>query len=76
MRPGVHWPGARDETLRRARSEAEERAIAGGADAWTLQTVDMEDLPLAYLPGNALRARVRVVGDIATQGQPSAVMPD
>ncbi len=67
---------ARDEALRRARSEAEERAIAGGANVRTLQTVDVEDLPLAYLPGNALRARVRVVGDIATQNQPSAVMPD
>jgi hypothetical protein len=27
--------------------------------------VEMEDLPLAYLPGNSLRTRVRVVGDIA-----------
>jgi hypothetical protein len=27
--------------------------------------VDVEDLPIAYLPGNALRVRVRVVGDIA-----------
>jgi len=24
----------------------------------------VEDLPIAYLPGNSLRARVRVVGDI------------
>ena len=67
---------ARDEALGRARAMAEERAIAGGAEARTLQTVDMEDLPLAYLPGNALRARVRVVGDIATEAQQSAVMPD
>ncbi len=67
---------ARDEALRRARSEAEERAVAGGADARTLQTVDMEDLPLAYLPGNALRTRVRVVGDIATGDQSSAAMAD
>jgi len=25
----------------------------------------VEDLPLAYLPGNSLRTRVRVVGEIA-----------
>jgi hypothetical protein len=25
----------------------------------------VEDLPLAYLPGNSLRVRLRVVGDIA-----------
>jgi len=27
----------------------------------------VEDLPLAYLPGNSLRTRVRVVGEIARQ---------
>jgi len=27
--------------------------------------VEVEDLPLAYLSGNSLRTRVRVVGDIA-----------
>jgi hypothetical protein len=27
--------------------------------------VDQEDLPIAYLPGNALRVRARVVGEIA-----------
>ena len=36
-----------------------------GADRATIKTVEVEDLPLAYLPGNAVRARVRVVCDIA-----------
>jgi hypothetical protein len=27
--------------------------------------VEVEDLPIAYLPGNSLRVRVRVVGEIA-----------
>ena len=27
--------------------------------------VDAEDIPIAYLPGNAMRVRVKVVGDIA-----------
>ena len=31
------------------------------------QTVDVEDMLLAYLPGNALRVRVRVAGQIATK---------
>jgi hypothetical protein len=34
--------------------------------------VEVEDLPLAYLPGNSLRVRVRVVGDIA---EPAADAP-
>ena len=44
---------------------AEAKAVQAGADPETLQVVDVEDLPLAYLPGNSLRTRVRVVGDIA-----------
>tara|TARA_B100000676_G_scaffold92046_3_gene91755 strand:+ start:4464 stop:5999 length:1536 start_codon:yes stop_codon:yes gene_type:complete len=55
----------RDEMLAEARQIAEVRAVEGGADRTTLKIVEVEDLPLAYLPGNAVRARVRVVGDIA-----------
>ena len=53
--------------LREAEGMARERAVRAGADPDALKVVDMEDLPLAYLPGNAVRARVRVVGDIAGQ---------
>ncbi len=54
----------RDEALARARQLAEEKATSAGADPATLKVVEMEDLPIAYLPGNSLRTRVRVVGDI------------
>jgi N-methylhydantoinase A/oxoprolinase/acetone carboxylase beta subunit len=56
---------SRDEALDQARRRAEDKAVAAGADRATLTVVEMEDLPLAYLPGNSLRTRVRVVGDIA-----------
>ena len=39
--------------------------MSAGADPATLKLVEVEDLPLAYLPGNSLRTRVRVVGDIS-----------
>jgi N-methylhydantoinase A/oxoprolinase/acetone carboxylase beta subunit len=55
----------REEAISRARRQAEDKAIAAGADPATLKVVEVEDLPLAYLPGNALRTRVRVVGDVA-----------
>jgi N-methylhydantoinase A/oxoprolinase/acetone carboxylase beta subunit len=55
----------RDGAIGEARRVAEQRAVAGGADARSLQVVEVEDLPLAYLPGNSLRVRVRVVGDVA-----------
>ena len=55
----------REEAIARARRVAEERAVKAGAAAGTLRTVEVEDLPIAYLPGNSLRVRVRVVGEIA-----------
>ena len=56
-----------------AEMQARERAVAAGADHDSLETVDVEDMPLAYLPGNALRVRVRVAGEMhaarATSGR-------
>jgi N-methylhydantoinase A/oxoprolinase/acetone carboxylase beta subunit len=57
----------RDEAIARARRAAEDKAVAAGADRTTINVVEVEDLPLAYLPGNSLRTRVRVVGEIARQ---------
>lgn len=55
----------REELLEQARKIAVGRAVAAGADADTVTVIEQEDIPLAYLPGNAVRARVRVVGEIA-----------
>jgi N-methylhydantoinase A/oxoprolinase/acetone carboxylase beta subunit len=55
----------REEAIARARRAAEDKAVAAGADRATITVVEVEDLPLAYLPGNSLRTRVRVVGEIA-----------
>jgi N-methylhydantoinase A/oxoprolinase/acetone carboxylase beta subunit len=55
----------RDEAIAKARALAEDKAVQGGADRARLQVVDVEDMPLAYLPGNALRVRVRVTGPLA-----------
>jgi N-methylhydantoinase A/oxoprolinase/acetone carboxylase beta subunit len=57
---------SRDDAIAEARRLAETRAVHAGADPATLQVVEVEDLPIAYLPGNSLRTRVRVVGDIRT----------
>jgi N-methylhydantoinase A/oxoprolinase/acetone carboxylase beta subunit len=57
---------SREEAIAAAEAQARERAIVGGAARGTLQTVDVEDIPLAYLPGNALRVRVRVAGEMAS----------
>jgi N-methylhydantoinase A/oxoprolinase/acetone carboxylase beta subunit len=57
---------SRNEAIAAAEAQARERAVAAGADRASLQTVDVEDMPLAYLPGNALRVRVRVVGEMGS----------
>jgi N-methylhydantoinase A/oxoprolinase/acetone carboxylase beta subunit len=50
----------RAEAIASAEAQAIQRARAAGADPATIATVEIEDMPLAYLPGNALRVRVRV----------------
>jgi len=52
----------RDQALARAEELATDRAVAAGAAAATVTTIEVEDLPLAYLAGDARRVRVRVVG--------------
>ena len=55
----------RNEALAAAQGIANDRAVAAGAERKTLSTIESEDMPLAYLPGNSVRVRVRVVGDVA-----------
>jgi hypothetical protein len=55
----------RAEALQEAERIARARAAEAGARPDSLVLVDVEDLPVAYLPGGALRVRARVVGEIA-----------
>jgi len=55
---------SREEALETARKEATEKAIAAGARPESIEQLDQEDVPLAYLPGNATRIRLKVVGDM------------
>jgi N-methylhydantoinase A/oxoprolinase/acetone carboxylase beta subunit len=55
---------SREDALAEARAEATAKAISAGADPNTIQIVDVEEVPLAYLPGNATRIRVKAVGDL------------
>ncbi len=58
---------SRDQALQMARQEAIDRAVAAGAAPATVEIVDVEEVPLAYLPGNATRIRVKAVGELANQ---------
>jgi N-methylhydantoinase A/oxoprolinase/acetone carboxylase beta subunit len=57
-------PGQREAVLDDAKQEAVERAVAAGATPGSVHIVDVDEVPLAYLPGNATRIRVKAVGDL------------
>ena len=54
----------REECLKQAEEEAMQKAVASGASPSTIETIEREDVPLAYLPGNATRIHVKVVGEM------------
>jgi N-methylhydantoinase A/oxoprolinase/acetone carboxylase beta subunit len=60
----------RNAAIAAAEAQARDRAVAAGADSASLAVVEIDDMPLAYLPGNALRVRVRVAG--AMRAKPAA----
>jgi N-methylhydantoinase A/oxoprolinase/acetone carboxylase beta subunit len=55
---------SRDEALAQAKQEAAGRATAAGASEATVRIVDVDEVPLSYLPGSATRIRVKAVGDL------------
>jgi N-methylhydantoinase A/oxoprolinase/acetone carboxylase beta subunit len=63
----VYQGSTRSEAIAAARKVADGRAIEAGAGPETLIMVEAEDTPIAYLPGNAMRVRVKVVGDIKSK---------
>jgi len=56
----------RTKAIEQAQAEATQRALDAGADPKTINVLDVDDIPIAYLPGDARRVRVRVVADIAS----------
>ncbi|GGA90234.1 ROK family protein [Ornithinibacillus halotolerans] len=55
----------REEILNKAKQLAITETIKAGADSEKVEIVDMENVPLAYLPGNATRVKVKAAGDLA-----------
>ncbi|HEY1618203.1 MAG TPA: hydantoinase/oxoprolinase family protein [Streptosporangiaceae bacterium] len=54
----------RSRVLGQAKSEAVSKAAAAGARAGSIEIYEVEEIPLTYLPGNAVRIRVKAVGDL------------
>jgi N-methylhydantoinase A/oxoprolinase/acetone carboxylase beta subunit len=54
----------RERALQRAKEQARDDAIEAGADPETINIVDIEEVPLSYLPGNAIRLKVQAAGEL------------
>jgi len=57
---------SREQALQQVTAEATERAVAAGAAADSIRTVDIEETSIPYMDEAATRVRVKVVGDIAS----------
>lgn len=55
---------ARQDVLDEAADEARRLAVEAGADPATIEVVEIDEIPLAYLPSNAVRVRTKVVGEL------------
>lgn len=54
----------RQHALRTARELAKERAVSAGASPDSVEIVELEEVPLPYLPSSAIRIRVKTVGQL------------
>ncbi len=54
----------RDLALEQAKAEAAELAVEAGAVRETVEIIDVEDVPLAYYPGNTNRVKIKAAGDL------------
>ena len=55
----------REQALAQAKAEASHLAVQAGALPDTVEIIEVEDVPLAYHPGNTCRVRVKAAGDLA-----------
>ena len=55
----------RNEAVADCSAAAIERAVAAGADPATVEVVEIDEVPLAYVPSNATLVRVKAVGDLS-----------
>jgi hypothetical protein len=53
-----------EDALRDAKQKAMDATVAAGVRRESVAIVDVEDMPLAYIPGNATRVRVKAGGDL------------
>jgi N-methylhydantoinase A/oxoprolinase/acetone carboxylase beta subunit len=56
----------REAVVAQVKEEARREAVQAGAEEKSVEIVELEEIPLAYLPSNAVRFRVKAVGRLAS----------
>ncbi|TMC60906.1 MAG: hydantoinase/oxoprolinase family protein [Chloroflexi bacterium] len=54
----------REQALAQAKQDALDKTLAAGAMPHSVEIVEVDEVPLAYLPSNAIRMHVKAVGDL------------
>ncbi|MFP6747408.1 MAG: hydantoinase/oxoprolinase family protein [Alphaproteobacteria bacterium] len=60
--------GGREDAVAAAKSEAAAKAREAGAEPASIRIVELDEIPLSYMPGNVTRLRAKAVGDLADAG--------
>ena len=58
----------RDAAIEQATNDAKQAAIKAGAVAESIQVIDVEEVPVAYIPGGSVKLRVKVAGELDLNG--------
>jgi N-methylhydantoinase A/oxoprolinase/acetone carboxylase beta subunit len=57
----------REQLLEEIKEAARKEAVRAGAASETVEIVEVEEIPLAYLPSNAVRFRVKAAGNLRSE---------
>ena len=60
--------GKRKEVLEEIMQRATDRAVSAGATPGSVKIIEVEELPIPYLPGDSTRVRVKAVGELQLEG--------
>ena len=60
--------GGREDAVAAAKAEAAAKAREAGAEPASIRIVELDEIPLSYMPGNVTRLRAKAVGDLADAG--------
>ena len=71
-----HRALGRDGVLEAARDEAVKKVVEAGGDPDRVKIIDIEELPLAYGPGDTVRLRVKAVSDLIYQDATGRITQD